>query len=100
MKDIEIWVIVFVATMIYVHFFYYFFWENNLNENTILIFVTFKGASVVTAPDSNNQLKEPIKKATKEDTNPNAVLKQITANYIKMDPAALPKAKKILEQVR
>ena len=34
------------------------------------------------------------------DTNPNAVLKQITANCIKMDPAALPKAKKIVEQVR
>ena len=63
-------------------------------------FVTFKGASVVTAPDSNNQQKEPTKKATKEDTNPNAVLKQITANYIKMDPGALPKAKKIVEQVR
>ena len=40
-----------------------------------------------------------FKKATKEDTNPNAVLKQITANYIKMDPAALPKAKKIVELV-
>ena len=65
----------------------------------IWIFVTFKGASVVTAPDSNNQQKEPPKKATKEDTNPNAVLKQITANYIKMDPAALPKAKKIVELV-
>ena len=66
----------------------------------IWIFVTFKDASVVTTPNSNNQQKEPPKKATKEDTNPNAVLKQITANYIKMDPAALPKAKKIVEQVR
>ena len=33
------------------------------------------------------------------DTNPNAVLKQIAANHIKMDPAALPKAKKIVELV-
>ena len=32
------------------------------------------------------------------DTNPNAVLKQIATNYVKIDPAALRKAKKIVEQ--
>ena len=32
------------------------------------------------------------------DTNPNAVLKQIATNYVKIDPVALSKAKKIVEQ--
>ena len=34
----------------------------------------------------------------KMDTNPNAVLKQIATNYVKIDPVALSKAKKIVEQ--
>ena len=41
----------------------------------------------------------PKSKATREDTNPNAVLKQITANHIKMNPDKITESKKIVEQV-
>jgi len=37
-------------------------------------------------------------KQSREDTNPNAVLKQITANNIKMNPANISKSNKIVEQ--
>ena len=38
-------------------------------------------------------------KQSREDTNPNAVLKQITANNIKMNRADMSKSNKIVEQV-
>ena len=38
-------------------------------------------------------------KQSREDTNPNAVLKQITANNIKMNPTEMSKSNRIVEQV-
>ena len=46
-----------------------------------------------------SEKQTPKNKATRADTNPNAVLKQITANHIKMNPDAITESKKIVEQV-